>query len=81
MGCGGEWGRVGNLIWYWVREKDWSPEASRKNVNRKPQEIGDWGDPPECTRDLGGEKLPGLKGRDLRRNTRQWGEGIYRAHL
>ena len=40
--------------------------ARGKNVNRQPQEIGGWGDPPECTRDLGGERLSGLKGRDLR---------------
>ena len=40
--------------------------ASRKNGNRQPQEVGGWGDPPECIRDLGGERLPGLKGRDLR---------------
>ena len=40
--------------------------ASRKNGNRQPQEIGGWGDPPECTRDLGGERLSGLKGKDLR---------------
>jgi hypothetical protein len=39
------------------------------------------GGPPECTRDLGGETLSGLKGRDLRRNALKWGEGIYRAHL
>jgi hypothetical protein len=25
-----------------------------------------WGDPPECVRDLGGERLSGLKERDLR---------------
>jgi hypothetical protein len=27
------WGLVGgegNLIWYWVREKDWSPEGQKK---------------------------------------------------
>ena len=72
-GWGGKLGWEGNLIWYWVREKDWSPEASRKNVNRKPQEIGGLGDPPfpEFTRDLGGERLPGLKGRDLRWNSRK----------
>jgi hypothetical protein len=51
-----------NLTWYCMRKKDWSPEASRKNGNRQPQEIGGWGDPPKCTRDLGGEKLSGLKG-------------------
>jgi hypothetical protein len=26
------------------------------------REIGSWGDPPECTRELGGERLSGLKG-------------------
>jgi hypothetical protein len=36
--------------------------ASRKNGNRQPWEIGDLGDPPECTRDLGGERFSGLKG-------------------
>jgi hypothetical protein len=56
----------GNLIWYWVREKTEALRASRKNVNRQPQEVGGWRDPPEYTRDLGGERLPGLKGRDLR---------------
>jgi hypothetical protein len=29
--------------------------ASRKNVNRQPQEIGGSEVPPECARDLGGE--------------------------
>jgi hypothetical protein len=33
---------------------------------RKPLEVGGWGDLPECTRDLGGERLSGIKGRDLR---------------
>jgi hypothetical protein len=28
--------------------------------------VGGWGDPPECTGDLGGERLSGLKGWDLR---------------
>jgi hypothetical protein len=26
--------------------------TTKNNINRKPQEIGGWGDPPECTRDL-----------------------------
>jgi hypothetical protein len=39
--------------------------ASRKNANKQPQEIGGWGNPPECTRDLGGKRLPGLIGRDF----------------
>ena len=40
-----------------------------------------WGEPPECTRDLGSERLPRLKGRDLRLNALQWGEGTCRDHL
>jgi hypothetical protein len=32
----------GNLIWYWVREKN-ALRASRKNGNRQPQEMGGWG--------------------------------------
>jgi hypothetical protein len=39
--------------------------ARRKKGSRQPQEIGGCGDPPECTRDLGGERLSGIKGRDL----------------
>jgi hypothetical protein len=35
----------------------------RKNIKRQPGEVGG---PPECTRDLGDERLPGLKVRDLR---------------
>jgi hypothetical protein len=42
--------------------------TSRKNRNRKPQKKGGWGEPPECTRDLGGKRLSGLKGRQLRSN-------------
>jgi hypothetical protein len=45
--------------------------ASRKNGNRQSQEIGGWGHPPECTRDLEGERLSGLKGIDLRWNAQQ----------
>jgi hypothetical protein len=45
--------------------------ADRKNGNRKPQEVGSWGDSLECTRDLGGERLSELKGRDLGSNTVQ----------
>jgi hypothetical protein len=57
--------------------------ASRKNGNRQPREVGSWGggNPPECTSDLGGERLSGLKGRDLRGDALQWGEGTCRAYL
>jgi hypothetical protein len=38
--------------------------ASRKNGNRQPQEIGGWGNPPQYTRDLRGNKsMIQLKGR------------------
>jgi hypothetical protein len=40
--------------------------AGRNNGNRQPQEVGGWGDPPECTRDQGGERLSEIKWRDLR---------------
>jgi hypothetical protein len=40
--------------------------ANRKNGNRQPQEIGGWKKPPEYMRDLGGKRLTGLKGRDLK---------------
>jgi hypothetical protein len=49
----GRVGGEGNLIWYWVRERGKRTEAlkaSRKNVNRQPQEIGGWGEPLEYTR-------------------------------
>jgi hypothetical protein len=42
-------------------KKTEAPRASRKNENRQPQEVGDCGDPPEGTRDLGGERLSGIK--------------------
>ena len=40
-----------------------SLKASRKNGNMQPQEVGGWAVPPECTRDLGGERHSGLKER------------------
>jgi hypothetical protein len=41
--------------------------ASKKNGNRQPWKVGGWGGrAPECTRDLGDERLSRLKGRDLR---------------
>jgi hypothetical protein len=43
-----------------------SLRASRKNGNGQPRELGGSGDPLECTRDLVGERLSELKGRDFR---------------
>jgi hypothetical protein len=40
--------------------------ASRKNGNRQPQEVRGWGDLPECTRDLGEERLSGLNVRYIK---------------
>jgi hypothetical protein len=41
-------------------------KASRNNGNRQPQEVGGEGtDTLECSRDMGGERLSGLKRRDL----------------
>jgi hypothetical protein len=39
---------------------------NRKNGNKQPLEVGDWGDPPECIRNLGGKRHSGLKERDIR---------------
>jgi hypothetical protein len=74
-GKGGRW----SGIRLWKRTE--TQRASRKIRNRQPQEIGGWRDPPECTIDMGGERLLGLKGRYLRWNALQWGEESCRAHL
>jgi hypothetical protein len=86
---GGDWGGgEGNLIWYCVRENDWSPEVQQK----------EWKQPSSVVRRLGGhsrmhqrpgrwetqtqrDSNSGLKGRDLWWNALQYGEGTYRAHL
>jgi hypothetical protein len=41
--AGGGFGGGENLIWYWVREKDWSPECQKKEWKQAPHEIGCWG--------------------------------------
>ena len=75
--CGG-----GYMIEYWVWGKKLnSLRDSRKNENTQPQEIGGWGNPPECTRDLGSERLSGLEERNLRRYGLHWREGTCRTHL
>jgi hypothetical protein len=53
------------MIWYWMRKRTETLKACRKNGNRQPQVIGGLGD-LECTKDLGGKRLSGIKGRDLR---------------
>jgi hypothetical protein len=60
-------GEEGNMIRYWVGGgRTEALRVSRKNGNRQPWEVeGGRGDPPECTRVLGGERLSGLKERDL----------------
>ena len=60
---GGVWGE---LIWYWMREKDLSCEGQQKEWKQATSGNRRLGDPPECTRVLGGETLSGCKGRDLR---------------
>ena len=46
IGWGGGVGGEGNMIWYWVRERDWSPEGQQKEC--KQETIGNRksGDPP-----------------------------------
>jgi hypothetical protein len=65
----GQWKEEGNVICYWVREKDWIPEGKQKEW-KQATSGSRLGGPPESTRDLGGKRLS-LKGRDLRRNAQQ----------
>jgi hypothetical protein len=64
--------------------KIWGPAEEMETGNfgnRQIPGIGGWGDPPECTRDLESKRLLRLKGKDLRWNAWQNGEGTYKAHL
>jgi hypothetical protein len=73
-----EKGTLSSIVW---EKRTKALRASRKNGNRQPQEVGGWGVPPECTRDLRGERLSGqTQGRDLKWNAQQQEEGTYRAH-
>ena len=63
--------RGGNLMWFWVREKDWSPEGLQKECKQATSENRSLGNSAECTIEMGGERLPGLTGRDLWWNIRQ----------
>ena len=62
----GSWGKRGTWPGIGRGKRTEALRASRKNGHRQPQVIGCWGAPPECTRDLGGKRLRGIKGRDLR---------------
>jgi hypothetical protein len=48
-----------------------SLRASRIPGNREPREIEGWRNPPECTRNLGVERLSGFKFKDLGGNAQQ----------
>ena len=67
------------MVWYWVGKRTEVLSASRKNGNRQPEELGGWGKAPECIRDLGGERLSGFNGRDLRGNALHWREETCKA--
>ena len=62
-------------------EQDWSTEDQQKEWKQKTLLGRRWENLLECTRDLGGERISGFKGRDLRWNILQWGEGTYRVLL
>jgi hypothetical protein len=57
--CEGKWngGGMGNL----VGKRTEVLRASGESGNRQPQEVGGLGKPAECTKDLGGKRLSGLK--------------------
>jgi hypothetical protein len=65
-GESGMWSGIG-----WGKRTE-ALRASRRNGNRLPQEIWGWGNPLECTRDLGGQTQDS-KGRTLdeKPNSRQ----------
>jgi hypothetical protein len=49
------------MICYWVEKKMTEAlRASRMNGNSQPQEVGDWDEPLECTRNLGDGRFPRL---------------------
>jgi hypothetical protein len=47
MGMGGE----GDMIWYWVGEKDCNFEGQQEEWKKETSADRRLGDPPECTRD------------------------------
>jgi len=53
------------MILYWVEEKDRSLEGQQKEWKQATSGGRRLGLPPDYTRNLGGERLSGLKGRDL----------------
>jgi hypothetical protein len=68
---GSTWERKGmGVSWIWSgigwRKRTEALMASRNSGNRQPWEVGGWGNPSECTRELGSQRLSGLKGRDFR---------------
>jgi hypothetical protein len=61
----GTWPSIG------LRKMTVALRARRKNWNMQPQEERHWGNPLECTRALGGERISGLKERVPRWNALQ----------
>jgi hypothetical protein len=47
-------------------EKTEIPEGQQKEWKQATLGGRRWGDPLECTKDLGGKRLSGLKGRNLK---------------
>ena len=50
----------------WGREQDRSPEGQQNQWKQAASKYGRLEDPLENTRDVGAERLWGLKGRDIR---------------
>jgi hypothetical protein len=71
----GTWSDIG------VGNRSEAPSKMNGNMQTWEVEGGRWGDPLECTRDLGGERISRLKERDLRWNALQWGEETCRVQL
>lgn len=72
----GGWGRGEHDLELGGGERTEALRTRQKNENKWPQEEGDWEDPLECTRDLGSERVSGLKGDPQWWKALQWGELI-----
>jgi hypothetical protein len=68
QGRGGQAGGMEerNLIWYQVREKDLSPEGQQKEWKQATLGVRKLRGPSRMHQRPGGERLSGLKERDLR---------------
>jgi hypothetical protein len=59
-------GKGRNMIRYWGGDRNEAPRFQQNEWKQATLGGRRWEDPLECTKDLGSERLSGLKGRDVR---------------